>query len=102
MKSIIIAIAVVLLAIAHTGCAIKQEHQLVRSRRNYEFDEPRINAIADLFDSTLNMLYDEKNNLACKRRGENRVRFFRNFPDDISAGTNHATFGTIRRREYFI
>lgn len=59
MKNIIIAIAVALLAIAHTGCATKQEHKHADPRLNYEFDEARINAIADLCDSTLNMLYDE-------------------------------------------
>lgn len=59
MKNITIAIAVALLAIAHTGCATKKEHKHVHPHPNYEFDEARMNAIADLCDSTLNMLYDE-------------------------------------------
>ncbi|MBR4917906.1 MAG: hypothetical protein IKZ52_01645 [Bacteroidales bacterium] len=73
MKKIIIAIAVALLAIAHTGCATKQVHSQVSTEPNYEFDEARMNAIFNLCDSTQNMLYDETTPATTLNAQMNRV-----------------------------
>lgn len=73
MKKTIIAIAVALLAITHTGCATKQVHSQVSTKPNYEFDEARMNAIAELCDSTLNMLYDETTPATTLNAQMNRV-----------------------------